>query len=558
MVDSKLPTPILDRGFEDTQSVDNDIDSLYTKFIAPIESIRSISKPPSDFLQQNPRTINNLEVSTDKPMESRAHAFYRLLGLPIVDKSGNNFYSPGFSPTPGDPEKRNSIDSGMDTTVLNDADEREKQSSYVQSIFSAQDTRGTVAALIAIHVKPFNTLDSDDQSFTVDERSDEISYLKSLNTTLATDVDGAVASLQGALKSNGTLTTGVHLLKPFSCHPAVAYAVMPEQNLVCQPFLEDKSATRISANPDVFLPRPGIEFIIRARLVDSNPDAQYLSDLEKILSYEQSPTDDFVADANTDTLRSTLEALADDNNVASADVQDTFSEFTTVQASVVGNLIKIIKAVVELLGESVQEISEIRDEIAFVPIPNKKGLEKLGSTRDVAATTKLERDILQLTIKKLNSERSIKIRDGLGRFLTPFSDLERNDVYAQQLDEKTQEKQSFANKAWKHLRTIEIITGEYSGLGLIDVLAVYTALWTIKIDELLGLIDNDAATRLYDFNVDLRSDAVNTRKNGGTNVKTAQQALEDKIKTILSFADKLLGETLVSGIIDTGGDVTEG
>ena len=59
---------------EDDQSYDVDIDKIYQNFIQEIDNYRS-------------------ETDGEKT-ESRCHAFYRILGLPVCDKK--NIYSPGF------------------------------------------------------------------------------------------------------------------------------------------------------------------------------------------------------------------------------------------------------------------------------------------------------------------------------------------------------------------------------------------------------------------------------------------------------------------------------
>ena len=48
-----LPQQVLDQGFEDTESIDNDIDNLFQRFIAPIDKIRSIAEAPPGKLQSN-------------------------------------------------------------------------------------------------------------------------------------------------------------------------------------------------------------------------------------------------------------------------------------------------------------------------------------------------------------------------------------------------------------------------------------------------------------------------------------------------------------------------
>ena len=45
------------------------------------------------------------------------------------------------------------------------------------------------------------------------------------------------------------------------------------------------------------------------------------------------------------------------------------------------------------------------------------------------------------------------------------------------------------------LQTIEMIMGEFSGLGLCDIIAVIGTLYTMDIEDLLGFLDQDAYAR---------------------------------------------------------------
>src|SRR5690606_18662028 len=90
---------------DDTQGIDLNIENLYNRFILPIERIRSFSSAvmvdrpvikSSDELVNN--AANTANVNPLKPQESRAHAFYRMIGFPVIAQTGE-FYSPGYDPS---------------------------------------------------------------------------------------------------------------------------------------------------------------------------------------------------------------------------------------------------------------------------------------------------------------------------------------------------------------------------------------------------------------------------------------------------------------------------
>jgi hypothetical protein len=105
-------------------------------------------------------------------------------------------------------------------------------------------------------------------------------------------------------------------------------------------------------------------------------------------------------------------------------------------------------------------------------------------------------------------------------------------------------KRSFLNKQGiNNLKNVEIVTGEISGLGLIDILAIYSSLWTIDINYLINLLDNSSFNRLYKYNPTLRSQEIINRFNNQTiNISTVLQTLQNLISEVLIFADEKFKE----------------
>lgn len=553
-----LPSRSLEQGYEDTQSVESDIDTLFNKFIKPIENIRSIALASAGLLSKDDKdTIRiNLSVSTEA-VESRAHAFYRLLGLPVVDNSGN-CYNPGFNSDRESDSKKDSINTMQDSQIIALMQKRENHIKFLQKTFSNEDTAASIFSLaMGSQPKLFNVFDKSAQTFKVPERDLEVSLIARDNQNLVSEITDARNSFANT-PIDTTIDGGIHILKPFQVNPMLEFTVMPSNNLMAAPFLADINATRSSSQPEIIHDRPGLEFIIRTRLQDVVPDPNFLSSLQKILNQEKSPSLTFSADINTDTLRSTLFALADQNNINNIDINSLFQSITSTESQIIKQLIKTIKVVVEQLHISVAEIEKIRDKINFLPIPDKHGPEKLGKIRDTAAIKSLDNQILQLTIKKLNAERQVDIQKGLGNFATPFLNLEKTDTYSEQLIHLTNLRNDLGNLGLEHLRTIEIITGEVSGLGLIDILSIYMALWSIKLEDILGLLDQDSFNRLKKFNPELYSNidaAQSTVSSNRSSVTSALTTLETRVGNILSFADKLYADSLSSPQESEKGDI---
>ncbi len=79
------------------------------------------------------------------------------------------------------------------------------------------------------------------------------------------------------------------------------------------------------------------------------------------------------------------------------------------------------------------------------------------------------------------------------------------------------------NKAGDALRIVEIIMGEFSGLGLCDIIAVLGALYTMPAADLLGFLDSYAVARM------------NSRYNHTFPTVTYQTAMTSFASTVNQF-----------------------
>ena len=81
--------------------------------------------------------------------------------------------------------------------------------------------------------------------------------------------------------------------------------------------------------------------------------------------------------------------------------------------------------------------------------------------------------------------------------------------------------------------------GEFSGLGLIDIVAILTALWTIDQKYLVNMLDEYTFNRMYK-NVELRNPVVEARKSGSiiNGIKVLKE-FENKVKQYLDLQEFL-------------------
>lgn len=533
---------------EDLQGVDLDINFLAKKYIDPIDAIRSSTITQrinfekgkgSDKKITIAQAILNetlgLQIDFNNPIESRIHAFYRLIGLPVMSENGF-FYNPGFNPN----ELTNNINhisviNGIPqlTTLL----QRNREDDVIQRnrIFALQGTDSTSYTLALQYPKKFKLIDNDTDPFDYD-----------LQRFV---VDDRIQALSKIITPSGTKLTnfffsGSHILKPFMVDPIIEATVMPGKNKVCVPFLKDKNSTRLER--DIFLQRPILEFICVNRLIQ--PEQQQFL-IENLFGFTSNDPDVTVTSQDLNVVVQAFlgeSATFNVNNLIFATGGPSM-----VSISNISSLIKQIKAAVKLLADSMRILDVISTNINLFPITDEKGPEfgiNLGKIVKADNNTKLETRILNLQVNKEISEASTdSTNKDKGIYAGSYTqNIQKN--FKDELDFALEQRNHYGSIASKAYRTIELVTGEISGLGLIDILAIYCAIWGIDVEALIALLDEDAFARMVEFNPELITPEVQARKSGQSKVsgKEALTKLEQKINSILFFADNLLVQYLQS------------
>lgn len=546
-------------GIEDVQNVISDISELHKQFVGPIDRLRSLSKPGArsaytnvqpassdqelhDFVTQN--NFNNIEINPDRPLESRCHCFYRMLGMPVVAPDGT-YYSPGFQPnsviTINKREKVNNAlmaNQGMQTIMLL----REREVQTRRSIFVKQNIDSTAYALSLRFTRSFSEyfnkdlgpLDQDKQIYTIQDR------------TFETQRVGSTVSFNQAS----------HILRPFIVNPLINDTIIPADNMICVPFLASKEDTKIDISKALL--RPSIEFILRMRLQQDSSNVDFLNEIKRIVSQETADDNQNAAD-----VRNTISAITGESDLKtlanSSSFNDIVSKISSVQFSTLNMLVKTIKVVLQQLDKSLREFDTLKQTIDFQPITNVEGPEYGGSIKAVVSAD-IDQKIALLKVMDLNAQQQQKITsDRLGGgselFATSVVSVAQRN-FSDEISNLTKQRDNQGDQAIQYMSDIEKIVGEVSGLGLIDVLAIYTALWSIDLDVLLGLLDDEAFERLYINNPELRTTEVNKRHNGfvfsGLDVL---DKFEKKLFSIFQFSDKIFDQLRSSPQDNNGGNI---
>lgn len=556
-----LPSRKFETGDDDIQTIDNDIDSLTAKFLTPVDNLRSFSAPGRELTGIVNEAFRGIKLDNVRPLESRVHAFYRFIGFPVATAEG--FYNPGFNPNGGQflgeltgiSKKRSNVDAKFNNAPFkNVIISREEDPAENSAIFARQDINSSVYALfLSKDIRPFQVLDENLGPFEVDKQTFSVDSRKKTVEKFLTEHPSVKKSSISLLQETFgvSFSSSRHILRPFVVDPRIEVTTMPDTNRIAVPFLLDSDSLKIDQGKSV--KRPGIELIIRERLRKSaEEDALFLEAVEKIASGEIGPSDLLNEGANvisTQDIKNSVEAILGGtiDDVAILELQGT----TTVQVVMINRLVKTIKAILKVLLESIEAIDVAISEIDWVPLPSSEGAEQGANgakifpvSKEFKKLTEIDQRFLVLSLKKLSAERRITDQSDLGNFASPFNISTNNEDISRitnEMDKLEEEKTSKSIKALKAMGHIELINGEASGLGLIDILSIYIALWAMDESSLVSLLDDDAFGRLVNSFPSLVVGAAADRRDAGKatqNISIALGNFEEKLINVFKFVQR--------------------
>jgi hypothetical protein len=531
-----------DKDFDNVNDINQSIEDLYKIYISPIDAIRSKSLPNLS----DPKS-KDIETDPNIPLESKVHAFYRMLGFPVVSPSGK-YYNPGYNPYGGSfltAKHRQEVDDEYysKSKIYNNIYEREKRLNNLLSIFKNPDSNIENTSF-CLSIKYFNSINCLEETMEPLEsykqskkNQDRINYFEKFfifNDEETYDILTQLAQKYSEIP---------HQLHPFITDPRICKNVAPDTNLICIPFLPNKSATAIKKN--TFLNRPGLEMIIRMRLEDDLVDTSFIKNIKNIL------------EKSTDNLANSTGVLG--SNILSnlvlfgttlklpKDVEDQLSNVSDLQFRMATKLMKILKTCINKLQEASNVIDSVENTVNWVPVVGGSGpidgpIVNYMNTSIKNTQLEIDNKIKELELKKLNAEFSNKDFSVLGTFASPFiTNTFAEDVssYNDRISELQNSKKATEMRGFKSLKDIEIISGITSGLGLIDVISIYLALWTIDLQVLLAFLDADAFSRLLSEQDGkyASSPVVQKQNNSPITILDALKEFKNKLYNILEFSD---------------------
>jgi hypothetical protein len=414
---------------------------------------------------------------------------------------------------------------------------REDQFKERRDIFARQDNVAIAYALLLRKPRPFLSAQTGQSPFFADEQKSPLDNRKveinDLNIS-ANDIPDIITNVP-------------HVLKPFIVSPSIEAAVAPEEtHRIAVPFLASPAELNTGVGEDSLMnraaSRPIIEQVIHNRLKVREEDTAFIQAANRILTNEST-------DATSADIRSTLLALSGQGSVAelTQDVIDTIQDFTTLESTISTTLVKAIKVCVNELNVAIRDLEQVRAQINLQPIPDVNGPEfpQRGRIRTVGGLvdpSEIQQKQAVLQLIQLSNEileGPPDTRVGNNAYVSGISvDLTKD--LSKPIEDLKRIEDQLAAQALKLLATIEKVTGEVSGLGLVDILAVYTALYTIDIRFLIGFLDDNSLTRLDQNFHELVSTEVFTQLTGDRpSITECLTEFEKIFFNILAFADSL-------------------
>ncbi len=495
-------TPLDKSVFGDDQDITNiDITKLYNNYIKEIDKYRSHFSPISNqiLVKGKITKANSLTALSNGPVprneqESRCHAFYRMIGFPII--YNNLIHNPGYDKSLNLDENLiknlENIANSIDIATYNAMNERELYVKNILNVFSKQDNNAIArSAWIGINPTIFSNLSEGVFNTVSNTYSNDTSTVYNFKK-LYPDSAGVDPTIN--------FSQVKHCIKPLIVDPRIELTVTPCENSICAPFLEDNTDTAIK--PGKFLKRPLIEKIISLRCGDSANNASTTVDNSSFVT----EIIDFIS----------FQTDADDSlNEVVLNFKTTLGKRSLLELQSFNKFIKILDALANKLFLNKKEIENIFEKIDWAPIPSKNGIEYGCTLRNILLNgtnnKQIEQDIIQLKITQdldsilvniKSSTESNNTAPDIGSFTfngnaTIYNEFTNvNKTQESQLPVLLKSKENLGKNANSLLFENDVITGESIGIGLIDIISIIAAFWIMDLDYLIYMLDDRCFNRL--------------------------------------------------------------
>jgi hypothetical protein len=483
-----------------------------------------------------PATTPNTSTPTIIAQESRCHAFYRIIGFPVVSADGSSFYNPGFDSvmqnvTRNVPlSKKISIATTVGKAFETLSQTREQYAANTAQVFNnpLSVEAGVLALMSGTYGKngfpnlrpfpspftkitgPFDASPSD-QIYPSDIHN-MVSLVGPIEIPLAlyqwnpsTSPNTGFPNLQ--ITNPSVFSQHQHIILPFAVDPRIDFSIWTTRSTtsnnlskrIAVPFVPDASFLKTSSTTTA--QPPLIEKIIKERFSQFNDASttgvanQSVIDFINSFSTVSTPT---IGDVTI-------------SQIASGGI------FGASQQSQFANYLNIIKSMMKTLVDAMNIIHSAQAQYYWLPQPSIQGPEGGSTVRNVTLDPNLPSTLItipgdldvivqqaKVTLTSINASiaQSNATPDAGGYTAAPgklsFDSSTSNsqgNLSSNTMNTISNKRSKVLGDANQALQTVEMIMGEFSGLGLADITAIVGALYVIPQNNLLGFLDDDAIVR---------------------------------------------------------------
>ncbi len=482
----------------------------------------------------------NTTTPTSFVQESRCHAFYRIMGFPVVS-TNYGYYNPGLDTVKIAGVTRSvtlqdkiTIASNVGTDFENISSARETWAAACSKVFSIPTsieagvlalTSGTVSGAGGVILRPFShfftTASSNPFDFSIKVSSSNQGYpittngsnstlvgSQALNLNLFVDAFGnSITSDGSAVAPGAPFFTHYHIISPFIVDPRIDFSLWSNESQtssglskrVAVPFVPN--STYLKTGATAAAQRPLIETIIRNRINQMNNTGSAGQTTQNAVAQIQAFKNLPVANIGDTTLSQIFAGTI----------------FQTSQQDSLANYIKIIQSMVQKLCDAIHDVHFAQTQYYYLPQPSTSGPEGGGSVRNVIFTGNgssgipfVQNDFnlyfnqLQALMSSITTSVSApNATPDTGAFSIDPAKLTFDastsnsfgDLSTQANKKITNSRSKTLGDANNALQIIEMIMGEFSGFGLCDIIAIMASLNTMSINDVLGFLDSDAYQR---------------------------------------------------------------
>ena len=491
--------------------------------------------PSSNTSASTPNTTSPVQLA----QESRCHTLYRIIGLPVVTEDKSDFYNPGLDIVMGDNITR-AIDINRKLRIAKKVGQkfeaissrREQYSTKTSAIFSISEsveagvlslTSGTFDSKGTINKRKFAQglsktsgafdFSPDHQYYSTPGNISATSCLVGINSIRLADFHDKIADPNQSFKPNpnlggyDVLFGHHHIIVPFMVDPRIDFSIWAAESKtssgiskrVAVPFVPDASFLKIGSTATA--ERPLLEKVIRDRFSQSTVQDAGLAVTETV-NYIKSSKE--------------IQSI----KIGTTPIGDIFSGsvYKTSQQQAFVQYVFTIQALMRKLSTCMQSIQVAQGSYYWLPVPSTTGPESGCTIRDIRnilsknisqkLITPEDLNLIDKVVNSIMSDVNTSITQptatpdpgsfAFSNYKLTFDSSTSNsqgDLIARSKEQQEEIRNSVLGKASDSLQIIEMIMGEFSGLGLADMVAIIGALYIMPINDLLGFLDDDAIVR---------------------------------------------------------------